>query len=118
MSGKMFDPNKGFEDYMGETENFGFRLERLYEDMNVATGGPVDIKVILQWMRAAYICGAHDASQDTLNALLDYATATAGCEEGEYGLADCFDKAHDNLLVYYTAVYKDVYGTDEQTEEE
>lgn len=59
------------------------------------------------FIAAAFVAGARVMAQDTLYTLDDYAAFTSGVEEGEYSLADCFDKAQTNLHVYYTKVLDD-----------
>lgn len=54
-------------------------------------------------LRAAYTAGARRMSQDTLDTLRDYATATAGLDN-----AELFDTAAENLMIYYTQVLQDI----------
>ena len=100
MTGKVFDLTDGFDEYIDEQENFCSRLERFLNDAETA-----DATTMVKWLEAAYRQGAHDMAQDTLAALQDYGTFCAGVDEGMYSLSDCFDKAYDNLSVYFGEVF-------------
>jgi hypothetical protein len=44
-----------FEDWLYETENYGLRLEHLYEDLADYQGD--NVSIIIKWLEAAYSAG-------------------------------------------------------------
>ena len=99
--GYNIDLRKKFKDYFNELEGFGLRSERFYTEFEA---GIMREKRILEWLEAAYLQGARDMAQDTLETLGDYATFVAGIEEVVYTREQAYDAAGDSLMVYYTKV--------------
>lgn len=64
--------------------------------------------LVIKWLEAgleaAYLQGARDMAQDTLNTLGDYACAVAGLEAKLIKPEEVYDCAYDSLMVYYTKV--------------
>lgn len=81
------DLKKEFRKYFNELEGFGIRSERFYDERE-----------------AAYIAGARAMAQDTLDTLNDYACAVAGLEPELIKPEIVYDRAHSNLMVYYTKI--------------
>lgn len=109
--GQVCDLNKKFEDFFYELEGFSLRAERFWDDFSNMT--PNERKRAEQWLRAAFIRGAEAMANDTLETLGDYGTAVAGIDEPKYNATQCFDKARENLEVYFNRVIEDA-TTDER----
>jgi hypothetical protein len=101
------DLQESFDLYFNELEGFGLRSERFLESLSAFTSKDALAASMTLWLKAAYIRGARDMAQDTLDTLQDYGTACAGVDPAKYSLTDCFDKAHANLHIYYTQVLQD-----------
>lgn len=99
--GKNIDLREKFLEYFNELEGFGLRSERFYEEVDA---GMMREKRIMQWLEAAYMQGARDMAQDTLNTLGDYACAVSGCKPEVIKPEEVYDRAQNNLMVYYTKV--------------
>ena len=95
------DLNAEFREYIDELEGFTLRSERFYAEFEA---GIMREKRILEWMEAAYIAGAREMAQETLDILGDYACACAGLEPELIKPEEVYDRAHSNLMVYYTKV--------------
>lgn len=102
--GKPIDLAAKFKEYFNELEGYAFRSERFHEEFEF---GMMRERRILEWMRAAYMQGARDMAQDTVETLGDYATALAGIEEVVYTREDAYDAAAESLASYYSQVLKD-----------
>ena len=98
--GKVIDLDKKFLEYFDELECFGLRSERFYAECEAG----MKPERVLEWLRAAYQQGCRDMAQDTLDTLGDYACAVSGCKPEVLGPEEVYDRAHDNLMVYYTQV--------------
>lgn len=90
-----------FREYFNELEGFGIRSERFYAEFEA---GIMREKRILEWMEAAYIAGAREMAQDTLDTLGDYACACAGLEPELITPETVYDRAEHSLHVYYTKI--------------
>lgn len=99
--GKNINLKAKFKDYFNELEGYSFRSERFYAEFE---SGIMREKRILEWLEAAYLRGAQDMAQDTLDTLGDYATAVAGIDEPKRTPTEGYDAAHESLMVYYTKV--------------
>ncbi len=55
-------------------------------------------------LEAAYIAGAREMAQDTLDTLGDYACACAGLEPELIKPEEVYDRAEHSLQVYYTKI--------------
>lgn len=111
---KNFDLREEFLKYMNEVKDFESKSEALHE---YSEAGIMQEKRILEWLEEAYIAGARSMAQDTLDTLGDYACALAGCEKELIGPEEVYDRAHSNLMVYYTKIldnaeseYSDIDG--------
>lgn len=102
--GKPIDLAAKFKEYFHELEGYAFRSERFHEEFE---SGMMRERRILEWMRAAYMQGARDMAQDTIETLGDYATALAGIKDFVYNGEQAYDAAAENLGVYYKQVLKD-----------
>lgn len=56
------------------------------------------------WMRQAFMAGARAMSQETTDILADYACAVEGLEPEMVEPCEVYDRARENLFVYYTSV--------------
>ena len=65
------------------------------------THGTTNVNVIDYWMREAFKAGAKAASDDTLNALGDYACAVSGLEPESITPDKVFERVQINLKDYY-----------------
>lgn len=99
--GKNIDLEAKFKEYFDEQEGYALRSERFYAEFE---SGIMREKRILQWMEAAYIAGARAMAQDTLDTLGDYACAVSGLDPELIKPEEVYDRAHSNLMVYYTKV--------------
>lgn len=99
--GQNIDLNAKFKEYFDELEGYALRSERFYAEFEA---GIMREKRILQWMEAAYIAGARTMAQDTLDTLNDYACAVSGCKPEVMKPEEVYDRAHSNLMVYYTKI--------------
>lgn len=81
------DLKKEFRKYFNELEGFGIRSERFYDERE-----------------AAFIAGARAMAQDTLDTLNDYACAVSGCKPEVIKPEEVYDRAHSNLMFYYTQI--------------
>ena len=102
--GKNIDLKSKFQDYFNELEGFGLRSERFYEEFE---SGVMREKRILEWLEAAYLQGARDMAQDTVETLGDYACAVSGCKPEVIKPEEVYDRAQNSLMVYYTKVLDD-----------
>jgi len=91
-----------FREYIDELEGFTLRSERFYAEFEA---GIMREKRILEWMEAAYIAGAREMAQDTLDTLGDYACACAGLEPRLIKPETVYDQAESDLQVYYTKIF-------------
>jgi hypothetical protein len=96
------DINKKFLEYFNELEGFELRSERFYSECE---SGVMREKRILEWIKAAYMRGTRDMAQDTLDTLGDYACAVSGCKPEVLKPEQVYDRAHSNLMTYYTQVF-------------
>lgn len=55
-------------------------------------------------LEQAFLAGARVMAQDTLDTLGDYACAVSGCKPEVLRPEEVYDRARDNLMVYYTQV--------------
>lgn len=99
--GQNIDLNAKFQEYFNEVEGYALRSERFYAEFE---SGIMREKRILQWMEAAYIAGARKMAQDTLDTLNDYACAVSGCKPEVIKPEEVYDRAHSNLMFYYTQI--------------
>ena len=99
--GYNIDLRKKFQDYFNELEGFGLRSERFHEEFE---SGIMRERRIIEWLESAYLRGARDMAQDSVDTLYDYATSLAGIEEIIHTREQSFDAAGDALMVYYTKV--------------
>lgn len=102
--GKNIDLKEKFQEYFNQNEGSGIRSDRFYEEF---ASGMMREKRISQWLEAAFIAGARDMAQDTLDTLGDYACACAGLEKESIKPEEVYDRAHSNLMTYYTQVLDD-----------
>lgn len=102
--GYNIDLRKKFREYFNELEGYGLRSERFYGTLDTHTSKKDLADSMTQWLEAAYLQGAHDMAQDTLDTLGDYATSLAGINEVVHTCEQSYDAAHDSLMVYYTKV--------------
>ena len=107
--GKNIDLREKFLEYFNEQEGYSFRSERLYDNLAWIVHNPncTSIKrmeMMTQWLKAAYLQGARDMAQDTLNTLGDYACAVSGCKPEVIKPEEVYDRAQNSLMVYYTKV--------------
>lgn len=91
-----------FKSYLYEIENYGTREERLYDEFQ--SGMSYDR--LLQWLEAAYKCGAKSIADDTLYTLGCYGTAVAGVNNIHYNATQAMDSAAENLEHYYSTIFK------------
>ena len=98
---KTFDAHEKFKEYFNELEGFGLRSERFY---NECEAGMLREKRIIEWLKAAYMQGAQDMAQDTLDTLGDYACAVSGCKPEVLKPEEVYDRVQYNLQHYYTQV--------------
>lgn len=82
-------------------------LEQTFDVWYHKNFGPEVVTVSRGFLLAAYLAGARDMAQDTLDTLGDYGTAMCGVEAPLRNPTECFDAAHANLMVYYTRVLDD-----------
>ncbi len=99
--GQVIDLDEKFQEYFNELEGYSLRSMRFDEEYE---SGIMCKKRILEWLRAAYMQGCRDMAQDTLDTLGDYACAVSGCKPEVLRPEAIYDRAHDNLMVYYTQV--------------
>lgn len=99
--GKNINLREKFREYFNQQEGNGLRSERFYEEFE---SGMIREKRIIEWLEVAYLRGARDMAQDTLDTLGDYACAVAGLEAKMIKPEEVYDCAYDNLMVYYTKV--------------
>ena len=53
-----------FNDWLGEIENYGTRLERFYEEVEHLTENNIkNYAILLKWLQAAYDAGVNDESR-------------------------------------------------------
>lgn len=95
------DLKKEFRNYFDEVEHNPLLSERFYAEFE---SGIMREQRILQWMEAAYVAGARAMAQDTLDTLGDYACALAGLDPELIKPEEVYDRAHSNLMVYYTKI--------------
>jgi len=110
--GKNIDLKEKFLEYFNEQEGYCLRSERLYDDLTIIVSNPFctstrRMEIITKWLEAAYRQGARDMAQDTLDTLGDYACALAGLEPEVIKPEEVYDRAHANLMTYYTKVLDD-----------
>lgn len=99
--GANIDLNAKFLEYFNEIEGFSLRGERFYSEFE---SGSMSKESVLEWLKAAFLRGARDMAQDTVDTLGDYATALAGIDEVVYTREQAYDAAAESLMVYYTRV--------------
>jgi len=97
-----FDLKKEFQKFFNEEQDdFELRSEKFYV---YCEAGIMQDKRILEWLEEAYIAGARAMAQDTLDTLGDYACFVAGLEPELIKPEEVYDRAGENLMVYYTKV--------------
>ena len=99
--------NDKFSEWLGQPEGFALRSERLEYELGFWVGRAVPaehMQGVTSWMRAAYVQGCRDTAQDTLDTLGDYACAVSGLEPELIKPEEVYDRAQQNLAVYYTKV--------------
>ena len=101
---------KEFLNFFNAQEGYTLRSERFYSEFEA---GALREKRIILWLEAAFLEGARVMAQDTLNTLGDYSVAVAYINEKHYTLSEAFDKAKDNLTVYFTQICDDKGESDE-----
>ena len=99
--GKNIDLQEKFLEYFNEQEGYALRSERFYEEFE---SGMMREKRIIEWIKAAYLQGARDMAQDTVETLGDYACAVSGCKPEVIKPEEVYDRAQNSLMVYYTKV--------------
>ena len=60
-----------FEDWFNETENFGLRSERFYDDLLSYKWDGVDAEFFAKWLKAAYEEGYNQSRYDTMKLYWD-----------------------------------------------
>lgn len=99
--GRPIDLKAKFKEHFNEPEGFALRAERFYEEFEF---GLMSETRIMAWLESAYMQGARDMAQDTIETLGDYATALAGINEVVYTREQAYDAAAENLEHYYSDV--------------
>lgn len=104
--GKQLDLKNEFRNYLYELENYCYRVERFYDDLEHNRTH----ERMTQWLEAAFICGARAVANDTVETLLDYGTAVAGVDGDKkvYNRTEAFDAAANNLVAYYSDIFDEV----------
>jgi hypothetical protein len=110
MMGTNINLKQEFRNYFDGLEGFALRSERFYDEFE---SGVMREKRILEWLEAAYIAGARKMAQDTLDTLGDYACALSGLKPELIKPEEIYDRAHSNLMVYYTKVLDDAERIEE-----
>jgi hypothetical protein len=111
--GQVIDLKKKFLEYFNQTESFGLRSERFYEEYYNSKSK--DPERMVEWLEAAFMIGAQVMAHDTLATLSDYGTAMAGLDDKKYTSTDAFDIASENLEPYYTEIFGSEFMNTEQS---
>ena len=95
-----------FENWFHAVESYELKSERFYRVINEHRTREGQAKLIVDWLKAAYMQGAKIAAQDSVDTLRDYSTAMYGVK---YAVpADlAFDDSANNLQVYWNNIFKD-----------
>ena len=100
---KNTDLNVKFLEWFLELESFSFRAQRFLDDTTIEdTTKRQDI--LMEWLRNAYLKGARDMAQDTIDTLNDYGTALAGCDAELIPPSQKYDDAANNLMPYFAKI--------------
>ena len=95
-----------FENWFHEVESSGLKSERFYEEINYYRTREVQAKLMLKWLKAAYMQGIKTAAQDSIDTLRNYSKAMYDAKHAVP--ADlAFDDSANNLQSYWDSVLKD-----------
>jgi len=100
---KVTDLNEKFLGWFLEMESFSFRAQRFLDDATIE-----DVTkrqdILMEWLRNAYLKGARDMAQDTIETLGDYGAAVAGCDAELIVPSKKYDDAAESLTPYFAKI--------------
>ena len=98
------DLDKRFDDWFNEPEVFGLRSERFFDSLDQFKSKEGLQANLILWLKAAYLHGVRVAAKDSVEALLDYATACAGLEPKLSTPEEDYDHSAEELNTYWCGV--------------
>lgn len=101
---QIIDLDKRFDDWFNELEAFGLRSERFFDSLDQFKSKEGLQANLILWLKAAYLHGVRVAAEDSVEALLDYATACAGLEPKFSTLEEAYDHSAEELNAYWSNV--------------
>lgn len=101
---QVIDLDKCFDDWFNELEVFGLRSERFFDSLDQFKSKEGLQANLIIWLKAAYLHGVQVAAQDSVETLLDYATACAGLEPKLSTLEEDYDRSAKELNIYWCDV--------------
>lgn len=101
---QIIDLDKCFDDWFNEQEVFGLRSERFFDSLNQFESKESLQANLILWLKAAYLHGVRVAAKDSVEALLDYATACAGLEPKLSTPEEDYDHSAEALNTYWCDV--------------
>ena len=101
---QIIDLDKHFDDWFNELEVFGLRSERFFDSLDQFKSKEGLQSNLILWLKAAYLHGVRVAAKDSVEALLDYATACAGLEPKLSTLEEDYDRSAEELNTYWCDV--------------
>jgi hypothetical protein len=102
------DLDKRFDDWFNELESFGLRSERFFDSLDQFKSKEGLQANLILWLKAAYLHGVRVAAQDSVETLLDYATACAGLEPKLSTLEEDYDHSAEALNTYWRGVLESI----------
>ena len=96
-----------FENWFHEVESSGLKSERFYEEINYYRTREAQAKLMLKWLKAAYMQGIKTAAQDSVDTLRDYSTSLVGIDGFTYNPDEAYSACAVSLDCYWQDVFKD-----------
>ena len=96
-----------FENWFHAVESYELKSERFYRVINEHRTREGQAKLIVDWLKAAYMQGAKIAAQDSVDTLRDYSISLAGIGGFTYNPDEAYSACAVSLDCYWQDVFKD-----------
>lgn len=106
---KQIDIRAKFQEWFQENEGYALRSERFYDSLTQFKTTESLASSLILWLESAYMHGVETAATDSCDALLDCATALAGCHHESKTPAQSYDEAAKSLIEYWKEALGDDY---------
>lgn len=96
-----------FNSWFNAVEAFSLRSERFYEELNWCCTREGQSKLMLEWLKAAYLYGIKTAADDSVKTLQEYSTSLSSIDSFTYNPDEAYAACAVSLDMYWDDILKD-----------